>query len=321
MSIHLYLLVHVQSGGHRGQEIFDQLQSACKAQNISYTYRISDYEGHTVTLVKEMAHEIKQSTKEQRLVVIGGDGTLNEAITGLLTSKQNLPIAYFPAGSGNDFARELNLTKSIDRFLQLIQIAPTKEVELLTYESHSQQMSGYALNSIGFGFDAYICQLKKNSSQKSLLSRLGLGKLTYLSKLAKAFKSHSAFSAHLLDDSGQSYHFQQILFIDILNHSYFGGGIRIDPLSKSNDHQVAFLAAHHVKARDIFRIAPKILFTGSHYKEVNHISRQAAKSFSITLDQPAYMQTDGEVYPPKAYDLSISLITYPIWDTSDTMSS
>lgn len=321
MSIHLYLLVHVQSGGHRGQEVFDQLTTACKEQNISYSYRISDYKGHTVTLVKEMAQEIKDAKQDQRLVVIGGDGTLNEAISGLLAIKQDLPIAYFPAGSGNDFARELKLTKSIDKFLQLIQTAPVKDVELLTFENQADQTTGYALNSIGFGFDAYICQLKNETCKKSWLSRLGLGKLSYLSKLAKAFKRHSAFSANLVNDSGQSYHFEQILFIDILNHSYFGGGIRIDPLSKSNDHHIAFLAAHHVRVIDIFRIAPKILFTGSHYKEVNHISRQAAKSFSITLEQAAYMQTDGEVYPPKAYDLSISLITYPIWDTSETVSS
>lgn len=49
------------------------------------------------------------------VVCIGGDGTFNEVIAGMLEAGEKVPIGYIPAGSTNDFAGSLNLSKNIVR--------------------------------------------------------------------------------------------------------------------------------------------------------------------------------------------------------------
>ena len=45
------------------------------------------------------------------VVCIGGDGTLNEVITGLVSGGWDIPIGYIPSGSTNDFASSLGISR------------------------------------------------------------------------------------------------------------------------------------------------------------------------------------------------------------------
>jgi len=53
-----------------------------------------------------------------RIIIIGGDGTLNEAIATFIKFQKSIPISYLPAGTGNDFSREMNFTHDIPTFLE-----------------------------------------------------------------------------------------------------------------------------------------------------------------------------------------------------------
>ncbi|MBQ9990938.1 MAG: YegS/Rv2252/BmrU family lipid kinase [Lachnospiraceae bacterium] len=74
-------------------------------------------EGYEVTIhstqgPKDAAKVVKSRPKEvyDLIVCSGGDGTLDEAVTGMMQSGEELPIGYIPAGSTNDFARSLGLS-------------------------------------------------------------------------------------------------------------------------------------------------------------------------------------------------------------------
>lgn len=54
------------------------------------------------------------------LVCCGGDGTLDEVVTGMVKSGKSIPIGYIPAGSTNDFANSLKLPKNMERAAQVI---------------------------------------------------------------------------------------------------------------------------------------------------------------------------------------------------------
>lgn len=53
------------------------------------------------------------------VVVSGGDGTLNEAITGMIMAEANTTIGYLPTGTTNDFASNLNISKNISKALEI----------------------------------------------------------------------------------------------------------------------------------------------------------------------------------------------------------
>ena len=63
--------------------------------------------GHATDIARENAHSF------DLVVCIGGDGTMNEVMSGLLDSGVDLPIGYIPAGSTNDFAASLGLSKDV----------------------------------------------------------------------------------------------------------------------------------------------------------------------------------------------------------------
>ncbi len=52
------------------------------------------------------------------LVVIGGDGTLHQVVSELQLEQQQIPVAYIPAGSGNDFARSIELPREPEKHFE-----------------------------------------------------------------------------------------------------------------------------------------------------------------------------------------------------------
>lgn len=72
------------------------------------TVCLTEYCGHATEIVKNV-----RPGDYDIIVCSGGDGTLNETISGVLASKCDIPIGYIPSGSTNDFASTLGLSKDI----------------------------------------------------------------------------------------------------------------------------------------------------------------------------------------------------------------
>ena len=85
-------------------ELFGMMNVFCRA-GYTVTTAITLHGGHGIELARSAAEQ-----GHQMVVCCGGDGTLNEVITGLLRSGQPLPIGYIPTGSTNDFARTMRLS-------------------------------------------------------------------------------------------------------------------------------------------------------------------------------------------------------------------
>lgn len=64
------------------------------------------------------------------LCVVGGDGTVNEVIGGLIESQAEIPLAIIPSGTVNDFATYLNLPRSVDGFIAMIENPCLKSVDI-----------------------------------------------------------------------------------------------------------------------------------------------------------------------------------------------
>lgn len=85
--------------------MYDVVNEFCKA-DYDVTVKVTQYRGH--------AEELAMAAKAQGYELIaccGGDGTLNETVTGVVKSGSGIPVGYIPAGSTNDFADNLSLNK------------------------------------------------------------------------------------------------------------------------------------------------------------------------------------------------------------------
>ncbi|MGY3725589.1 lipid kinase, YegS/Rv2252/BmrU family [Granulicatella balaenopterae] len=310
MSIILEIIVNIKSGSHKGKTILGNLLTACAQKNIPYEVHISEYAGHTTKLVQEA---VAKGLSNKRIVIIGGDGTLNEAVTGLKQMNADVPIAYFPSGTGNDFSRALEVEQEANRFLDLLQVASVHEVEILAYHNHATNDRGYALNSLGIGFDALICQLTNSSKNKGNLNKFGLTKLSYVRNIIAAFKQKETFSAIITTNHTDSYHYDNILLLDLMNHPYFGGGIKFDPESLPNNHEIGIVVAHSVIAKEFIQVFPRILSGGNHFGITESFTRIPATNVRIQIENSQIIQRDGEIYQPQTIDLEVQLETQKFW--------
>ena len=87
-------------------EFFGMVNVFCRA-GYTVTTQITQFTGHGTQLARNAFQE-----GYSLIVCCGGDGTLNEVITGVLQAENPIPLGYIPAGSTNDFARTLKIPMS-----------------------------------------------------------------------------------------------------------------------------------------------------------------------------------------------------------------
>lgn len=101
----ILLIVNPVSGTMKGRGCLFDIIEAFSVKGICPSVRLTEYRGHATL----MAEEAALSDEYEAIVCCGGDGTLNEVIAGVLSSKKQMPIGYIPAGSTNDFATGIGL--------------------------------------------------------------------------------------------------------------------------------------------------------------------------------------------------------------------
>ena len=189
-----YCVVNPSARSGKGKEIWEKLELKLKEKGLDYQAVFTKGPGDATKLTKEITeknaadHSFDDPIK---LVVLGGDGTLNESINGIADFEKTL-VGYIPIGSSNDFARDMSYPKSIDDLIDIIIKAEnvrTLDLGKLTYNSMSRETSRLHEDRIavtrlfdvsaGIGFDAAVCEQALSSGNKNFLNKIGLGKLTY----------------------------------------------------------------------------------------------------------------------------------------------
>ena len=310
--MNLIIIANPYSGGGNGKQQFDCLINYCLKNNITFSTYLTQYAGEMIEIIPRI---IQNLTSEHKIIIIGGDGTLNKAISALIQCNQEIPVAYLPAGTGNDFAREMTLTYDIPTFIKHLYNETIKNLEIISYHEKLSHKKGIAINSLGFGIDAAICQLNTIQA-KSQKKRFGLNKLSYLTPIIDAFKNHQEFQASIQVDDEPVQIADKNLLVGLFNHSYFGGGIQFVPTAKQNSHHFEVVVARDVTTKVILKAFPFILWNKQHFEQFpKHLLKQTATKVCIKIQQPILMQTDGEVTSFEVVNLEAKLTTYPIYLT------
>ncbi|MCA9766600.1 MAG: diacylglycerol kinase family lipid kinase [Carnobacterium sp.] len=310
----IYIIVNELSGSGNGKKVSIALSKQLIEKNIAFNLYPSQYAGHTVQLAKDLSkeHDTKLTEKKQLLLIIGGDGTLNEALTGLGETQKHIPLAYIPAGSGNDFAKALSISKDVAKALeQLLICEEPKEINILHYHDQISGVVGYAVNNIGVGFDGATANFINESSVKKKLSAIKMGSLTYLVSLIIVLFKQKGFPIKV--KVGNVYRtFSDAFLVTVNNHPYFGGGMEISPKASPYDDVVDLIVLQKVSLFKFIFLFILMLNGGRHlnHKDVHYLQGPCIK---ILSNQQEYVQADGEFLGKKSLDLSIKSSTRYFW--------
>ena len=217
----------------------------------------------------------------ERILVVGGDGTLHEAANGLLRARvaPRPPIAIIAAGTGNDYAKMAGTAGC----------RPTEAIRRLRggqvrWFDAGEAWGEYFINSIGIGFDAEVAREINGS-------RRGGGLLAYLAAVVKVIGRFKSFDAHVQADD-RSFT-DSMLLLEVGIGPSVGGGFRLTPFARPDDGLLDICAVQRLSVPGILTKLP-LAMLGRHTK------LKQVRSFRTTrlaVESPAgrlHAQFDGE---------------------------
>lgn len=278
------VIVNPAAGRGRVGKMLPQIQSALAAIHPNGQVQVVQTEGpgHATLLA--------QTTPAERVIAVGGDGTVHETIRGLAHSAKVLGVV--PIGSGNDFARMLGLSQK--PLPQTLRIALTGLVGTVDLGEVNGQPFGA---SLGIGFDAMV-------ARKALAAPTFLrGMPRYLYSIFAVLKELS-LPTLTLESEGKLLFQGKALLAALMNGYAYGGGIPIAPSASPTDGLLSGVVAGEFSRLGVVGILPRLLLG----KHVHHpkVHEYTGAAFTVRFNRPVAAHADGELLEPQAlYEVRI----------------
>lgn len=312
-----HIIINPASKSGKGLSIWKSIETILLEREIPYQSYISTHIGHVTELTLKITSDLPADGQPVNLVLLGGDGTVNEALQGIQDFNM-VNVGYIPTGSSNDLARALKLDRNpAELMAHILDGTHSRLIDLgiLTYESDThiesrlhkrpEHRSRYFIVSSGIGFDAAVCEEALSSSIKNTLNKFKLGKLTYLGIALKQLITAKAVSCEICLDGQATIRIPKFLFSAFMVHPYEGGGFCFCPQADNRDGLLDLCVVGNLPKLLILFALPTAFF-GKHYMfpQINHYT---ASSVRIKTSIPLWVHTDGEVYL-KSDQISISCL-------------
>ena len=296
----LHLIVNKQS--RNGDSVFKKLL----VEIPRYTQQFKIYSTNNTSELEVIVKDLKESMPlDDLVIIIGGDGSLNQIIT--LFEKYNIEndLGYIPSGSGNDFARSHKMPIDTDEAIKyLFKLNEPRELSIIHATQGEKEY--YAVNSIGIGIDGLVIHQTENSRFKKIF-----GPASYISSVLSAFVKQKKFPVTIRVDDG-TFTFDKVQLALFANNAYFGGGIEIIPEADGTDDTLEIIIADNVNGQDLLKILRRLFKNGSH---LSHPKLHSFSSKKITFFSEAkqFGQKDGESFNQEGFALTFSTKKRSFW--------
>lgn len=224
------------------------------------------------------AAEIATERGHDLIVIAGGDGTINEVVTGIADAEQKPTLGIIPAGTTNDFARALSIPKDIRRAVDII--LENKEQALDIGKVNDQ----YFVNIAGGG------DLTELTYDVPTKMKAAIGQLAYYIKGIEMLPSIRPSSVTIEYDD-EIFTGEIMLFL-VANTNSVGGFEKLAPDALLGDGYFDLLILKKANLAEFLRVATAGL-RGNHLEDDNIIYTQARR-VKITPNEKMLLNIDGE---------------------------
>lgn len=280
---HLFI-VNPKAGKGKSLNIISQIKEAFKDINEEYIIEITKWPGHATELVRNYV-----SKEDYRVYSVGGDGTLNEVLNGMVNSESC--IGVIPSGSGNDFIRNICGNKLPDNIIKSTINGKVKMLDLGKIDDR------YFINISSVGIDAEVVNNAKNLKAIPLIS----GKIAYiLSAVITIFKYK--YKNIQLEIDGKGVTLRSTL-LAVANGKYYGGGMKVAPFADLQDGLLDICVINSLSRVKMLLLFPKLI-KGKH-DEIKEVSFLKGRKVQIDANEEVYISIDGEIIRKKKFNLEI----------------
>jgi diacylglycerol kinase (ATP) len=224
------------------------------------------------------------------IIAIGGDGTVNEVVQGMVFS--DTPLGIVPGGTGNDFIRSLHIPNRLEQAVDIILAGQTRRIDV------GKINNTYFANNIGFGFDAAV-----NMTTYSMGARAG-GLSLYMRALIKTLGKYRPVPL-TITMNGRTID-QETFLLSIGNGATCGGGFKLTPHAKLDDQLLDVTLLKPLPLASLLWHFPEV-FLGT-IDRAPCASLERTTELTITSHGPVPIHVDGEIFPGNENRYQVSLV-------------
>lgn len=227
------------------------------------------------------------------LLICGGDGSVHEAVNGVMKRQEEKPIlGYLPVGSGNDSARSCGIPFNLKKAVKVINNFKTAKVDV------GRMNNIYYSNSLGIGFDGLVAKKAYELRNATRLKGVPL----YLKSIKLVLKEWQSFKLRFEADGKLVYEKPSMLAAVNIGRSY-GGGFFVTPEAFIDDGLLDICIIEEIPNYQVpFRL-PFFIIGKYKWMKIAHTLR--AKSVKVKASHEVFAQLDGETYKIKDAEIQV----------------
>jgi YegS/Rv2252/BmrU family lipid kinase len=223
------------------------------------------------------------------VVAVGGDGTINEIVNGLIGGSAMLGIV--PVGSGNDFVRALDIPHNTKTAIDVLQAMNTRIIDI------GKAGDRYFQNGLGIGFDAWVVQ-------ETIKTKALRGKALYLFSVLKTVYSYTPPRIILMYNDVQRA--ENFYLITIGNGISLGGGFKLTPNAILDDGLFDLTIIQNLKKLEVYQNLLGV-FSGKHIY-LEQVTTGRTNKLSLHSDEGFAAHVDGELISLSLNSLEVELL-------------
>ena len=277
---HIFVVNPAAGSGAAESELLSRIRSLAKSKELDFEIHRTLSKDETTEYVRKRAC----SGEEARFYAVGGDGTINDVLSGLV-GLENAQLAVVPCGSGNDFVRNF---KHKEYFLDLDRqlAAETLDIDVIKFGER------YAVNMVNIGVDCDIADRAARIKSDRLK-----GSATYLKAALDILPRRTTYRMRY--DIGGEIREEDVLLTAIANGMYCGGGFKSSPMASLTDGLIDVEYVRPLKGFTLLRMLAKYhegkqLQDKEAWKYIEYIQTDR---LTLTPLIPANVCVDGEIGP------------------------
>jgi diacylglycerol kinase (ATP) len=276
----VFLVNPAAAGGTTGKR-WPEIAHRAAARGLEGDALISDAPGRLTKLAAEAV-----AGGAELLVVVGGDGSVNEVVNGIADS-DGVALAVIPRGTGWDFVRTYAIPRDLDGAIDVALNGALREIDMgiVTFRAWSgEEATACFANVASAGISGAIAQ-RANESSKALG-----GKVSYYWATLAVFVGWQTGEMRVsVDGESRS---GRMIDVMVCNGRYLGGGMMMCPEAEPDDGVFDVMLIGDVTKRDLLFVLPKT-YRGKH---LPHPRLELLRGSVVTVDadEPLPIELDGE---------------------------
>jgi YegS/Rv2252/BmrU family lipid kinase len=274
---HLFI-INPKAGKEKALQLIPEIEKEFKNTNEEFIIEITERAGHATELVRKYVNR-----ENYRVYAVGGDGTLNEVLNGMINSESCLGV--IPSGSGNDFIRSLYKGKLPKNIIRDTINGDIKPIDLAKVDDR------YFINISSIGIDAEVVNNAKSIKRCPFIS----GKIAYILSAIITIFMYKYRDIQLTIDS-KEINIKNTL-LALANGRYYGGGMKVAPDADLQDGLFDICAIEKLSRAKMFILFPKLI-KGEHH-QIEEVTFYKGKKVTINSKEEVTVNIDGEIVKRK----------------------